>query len=69
MVSSTMLESSLEGTRIESLKRKGLTSNLVDMRKRVIDSLASYGESASPAIREIVDVSITYEVKKHGLKA
>ena len=42
-------------------------SPLVEMRKRVIDTLAGYGEPSIPDILAIVNKSITKQVKTHGL--
>jgi len=52
---------------INGLKKVGLNSLMVDTKKKVIDTLATYGEKAIPAITEIIDNSVMVEVREHGL--
>ncbi len=42
-------------------------SRLVDVRKKAIDALAGYGETAIPDILKIINKSITQQVRTHGL--
>lgn len=51
----------------KQLVAMALRSRLVDMRTKVIDTLAGYGEPAIPDILAIVNKSITMQVKTHGL--
>ena len=57
-----------EDERIKKLKDVAKESTLVNVRKATIDALAAYGERAIPAITEVVESSITEEVKVHGLQ-
>jgi len=56
-----------EEEQIDGLKKVGVHAVLGDTRKRVIDTLATYGEKAIPAIIEVVDGSVFPDVKEYGL--
>jgi len=49
------------------LKDIAIRSGLVEVRKKAIDALAAYGPSAIPDILEVVEDSITKEVRTYGL--
>lgn len=57
-----------EEEQIEKLKGVGLKSVVQETKMRVIDTLATYGEKAIPAITEIIDNSMMTNTKTHGLE-
>ena len=52
---------------IEKLKEIALNSSYVSTRKKVMETLATYGEKAIPTITDIVDNSTMVETREHGL--
>ncbi len=42
-------------------------SRSVELRKKAIDALAGYGETAIPDILKIINKSVTKQVRTHGL--
>ena len=50
------------------MKEIALETGLSEVQKKVIDTLAVYGEIAIPAIMEIVERATTSSVKKYGLE-
>ena len=61
-------EDSINKDIIEKLRTMGLTTDLMDVKKQVIDTLESFGESAIPTITEIIDDTEHIEVKEYGLE-
>ena len=57
-----------EEEQIEKLKEVGISTTIVNVKKQVIDTLASYGEKAIPAITEIVKDTTIVDTKTHGLE-
>jgi HEAT repeat protein len=57
-----------EEEQIRKLKEVAIYSSLVNVRKAAIDALAAYGERAIPAITEVVEYSVTEEVRVYGLQ-
>ena len=57
-----------EKEQIEKLKEVALGTLIPDVKKKVIDVLAIYGEEAIPAIAEIIERTISRDVKEYGLK-
>lgn len=57
-----------EKEQIEKIKRIALGSTLIEVRKKAIDALSSYGEPAISAITDIIDDSITMDVRTYGLE-
>ena len=57
-----------EEEQIEKLKEVGISTTIVNVKKQVIDTLASYGEKAIPAITEIVKGTTIVDTKTHGLE-
>ncbi len=51
----------------KKLVEVAVASRLVEVRKKAIDALAAYGESAIPHILKVVNKSITGQVRTHGL--
>ncbi len=57
-----------EEEQVQKLADVAKGSGLVNVRKAAIDALAAYGERAIPAITDVVENSITEEVRVHGLQ-
>jgi len=52
---------------IDGLKKVAMSSVTPDARKKAIDTLATYGEKAIPAITDIIKDSLSTDVREHGL--
>ena len=52
---------------IDGLKKVAMSSVEPDARRKVIDTLAVYGEKAIPAITEIIKDSLSIDVREYGL--
>ena len=57
-----------EEEQIEKLKEVGLSTVIVSVKKKVIETLSIYGEKAIPAITEIIEATIVPEVEEYGLE-
>ena len=56
-----------EEEQIKKLKEVGLSTTVPDVKKKVIDTLASYGDKGIPAITEIVKNSTIIDTRMYGL--
>jgi len=54
---------------IDGLKKVAMSSVYPDARRKVIDTLAQYGEKAVPAITEIIQDALSIDVRAYGLDA
>jgi len=52
---------------IDGLKKVAMRAVDSDARKKVIDTLATYGEKAVPAITEIINDALSTDIKEYGL--
>jgi len=52
---------------IDGLKKVAMRAVDSDARKKVIDTLATYGEKAVPAITEIINDALSIDIKEYGL--
>ena len=52
---------------IDGLKKVAMSSVEPDARRKVIDTLAAYGEKAIPAITEIIKDSLSVDLREYGL--
>jgi len=53
---------------IDGLKKVAMRSVEPDARKKAIDTLATYGEKAIPAITEIINDALSTGVRDYGLE-
>ena len=56
-----------EEEQIEKLKEVGLSTTIPDVKKKVIDTLASYGDKAIPAVTEIIKNTTIVDTRTYGL--
>lgn len=56
-----------EKEQIQRLKEIALSSTITSTRQKVMDTLATYGEKAIPAITDIIDNSSVVATREYGL--
>jgi len=52
---------------IDGLKKVAMRSTSPETRKNVIDTLATYGEKAVPAIAEIINDALSADIRQYGV--
>lgn len=52
---------------IDSLKKVAMSSTDPDARRKIVDTLAAYGDKAVPAISEVISDSLSKEIREYGL--
>lgn len=52
---------------IDGLKKVAMNSTDPDARRKIVDTLAAYGDKAIPAISEVISDSLSEEIREYGL--
>ena len=52
---------------IDGLKKIAMNSTDADARRKIVDTLAAYGDKAIPAISEVISDSLSKEIREYGL--
>jgi hypothetical protein len=52
---------------IDGLKNVAMNSTDPDARRKIVDTLAGYGDKAIPAISEIISDALSKEIREYGL--
>lgn len=52
---------------IDGLKKAAMSSTDPDARRKIVDTLAAYGDKAIPAISEVISDALSREIREYGL--